>query len=467
MLTTIFNDGQTIYPVDPSLHGYALWRDYSNRVLHICETVRSRHRDRKALGNAGKPLMSSPGQFQGLDRIVKVCHDTETALVEANVTMESLVDALRPLHLIPTVVSDSRSMTVADAFASTTNSSSSSRFGTFDCTVMAAGMVLGNGEFAMPRIDDEDNGDLLQKSAGALHSLGITSMLEISLMKAGPFVEVTYTPVFSILDMLGETISAASKCAQLDPPLHFVESILIGQYSGMIITGREVLTASRAGLQALDKSDDFTQHVRAIWRRIRHSKKSHVELLPIQDYLFQHNGRRSVLPVPSKRRSWPAVKSPADTATAGPPKFLDFAVSISAAHEVIESLVASYNTWPIWVCPVMPHKWFGRCKTFGLQPAADKLLLNISIWGVACAFDGSLDVFLSQRDSFRYLHSRAPCPPEMVWFDHDDRQYARVRHKWEADTFADVQERLEKVNPLDCIKVSQGLPFMYRRHTTS
>jgi hypothetical protein len=112
MLTTIFNDGQTIYPVDPSLQGDALWRDYSNRVLHICETVRSRHRDRKALGNAGKPLMSSPGQFQGLDRIVKVCHDTETALVEANVTMESLVDALRPLHLIPTVVSDSINMTL-------------------------------------------------------------------------------------------------------------------------------------------------------------------------------------------------------------------------------------------------------------------------------------------------------------------------------------------------------------------
>jgi hypothetical protein len=159
--------------------------------------------------------------------------------------------------------------------------------------------------------------------------------------------------------------------------------------------------------------------------------------------------------VPNQRRSWPAVKPSVKEATASAAKFLDFAVSTSAAQEILQSLIAAYDSWPIWICPVMPPKCFGRSKTFSLEPAADKLLLNVGIWSSTCASDGSMDVYLSQRDSFRYLHSRAPCPPETVWFDHDDRRYALLRPHLQADALASVDERLQTLNPLGYTKLSQ------------
>jgi hypothetical protein len=453
MLTTTFTDDRNMYPTDPRFLGDdVLWEDYSDRVIDICETMRTRDRDRKAMGRVGRALISAPSQFQGLDKIVKVNDDTETALVEANVTMGTLVEALRPLHYIPTVVAETRSMTVANAFATTTNASSSSRFGTFDCTVMAAGVVLGNGQFTTSSIDDPDGGELLQRSAGALHSLGITSMLEISLIKAGPYVEISYTPVSSVPEMLRGTIIAAAQCAQVESPIHFVEGIIFNRRSGMIITGRQVLVAHKAVSPALSKGNDFTEHVRSIWRRTR---KPHVELVPIEHYLFRHNERRNMPHVPNQRCSWPAVKPSVKAATASAAKFLDFAVSTSAAQEILQSLIAAYDSWPIWICPVMPPKCFGRSKTFSLEPAADKLLLNIGIWSSTCVSDGSMDVYLSQKDSFRYLHSRAPCPPETVWFDHDDRRYASLRPHLQAEALASVDERLQTLNPLGYTELSQ------------
>jgi hypothetical protein len=125
-----------------------------------------------------------------------------------------------------------------------------------------------------------------------------------------------------------------------------------------------------------------------------------VELLPVEDYLFRHDERRSKPYVPNQRRSWPEVKPPVKTATASAAKFLDFAVSTSAAQEIVQSLIAAYNSWPIWICLVMPPRCFDRSKTFSLEPATDKLLLNIGIWGSTCASDGLMDVYMSQKDSF-------------------------------------------------------------------
>ncbi|KAH7061826.1 hypothetical protein BKA63DRAFT_196599 [Paraphoma chrysanthemicola] len=240
-----------ICPEVRSSEDEVLWKDYADRVITICETVRIHDRYRKATGNAGDVLLSTPSQFHGLDKIVKVNHDTQTALVEANVTMETLVKAVQPLHLTPTVVAESKSTTVADAFAATTNASSSSRYGTFDCTVMTAGVVLGNGHFVSSSINDPDRGELLQRSAGAFHSLGITTMLEIALVKAGPYVEVTYTPVSSILEMVKRIVVAASQSAELESSIDFVEGILLDRCKGMIVTGRRVLNAHRKPSQAL------------------------------------------------------------------------------------------------------------------------------------------------------------------------------------------------------------------------
>jgi delta24-sterol reductase len=439
----------------PSLGDEVSWQDYSDRVVDMCEAVRTHDRDYKAMRTAVEALTSTPSEFHGLDKIVKVNHDTQTALVEANVTMETLVEATRPLHFIPSVVAESRITTVADAFATTTNSSSSSRFGTFDCTVMAAGVVLGNGHFASSSVNDADGGELLQGSAGACHSLGITTMLEISLVKAGPYVEVMYTPVSSISGMITGIVEAARQSAGLEASIDYVEGIMLNQCSGVIVTGRQVLFSHRPVTKALAKGNDFTEHVRSIGRRGITRREPIVELVLVEDYLFRHDNRRNAQQIQGKRFSWPAVKPTAKTATAGAARYLDFAVSTSHAQEIIESLTNIYCSWPMWICPVTPPRCFGRSQTFGLQPAADDLFLNVGIWGSLCAWDGTVDAYLRQRASFRYLHSRAPWSPAAIWFDHNDRRYASLRSRWNADSLASIAERLPISSPMECAEVSK------------
>lgn len=50
----------------------------------------------------------------------------------------------------------------------------------------------------MARSDDKDTAGLLWGGAGALHNLGLTTLLEIALILAGEYVEIMYSPIFSI-----------------------------------------------------------------------------------------------------------------------------------------------------------------------------------------------------------------------------------------------------------------------------
>ena len=433
---------QTPFPADQQeVESQSQWRNYSNRVLSICATVKAHDVRYKNADGVTEKLHARPGNFSGLDKIVLIKSDSGTALVEANVTMEALVQATQSVGLLPTVVVGSRTMSVADAFATTTNASSSARYGTFDCTVKKAGFVLGNGQFEMSDFAGHDRGELLQRSSGAGHSLGVPTMLEISLRWACPYVELTYTPVHSVAQMISDITDRAWQCAMFDPYDDYIEAIMFDECSGMIITGHSVPFADHSGSPAFKKGADFTDHVRSVWNRGKDNGYIYKELLPLDCYLFRHSGRKDAQKKRDKRTSWPRLKQRADTAGVRTRRYLDFAVSALAAREIISYLLAIYNSWPIWVCPVMSPKCFGRTKNFNFEPGASGLSLNVAFWSSSQAH-GVVDVYLHRRDSFRYMQSRLPCPPETIWFDHDERRHASSRDTWHAGSLADIHDVL-------------------------
>ncbi|KAF2022670.1 FAD-binding domain-containing protein, partial [Setomelanomma holmii] len=138
---------------------------------------------------------NAPADIPRLDQIVEIDLSAQTAKVEANVSMGSLVKATLPLGLVPSVVAGQRGMTVADAFANMTSESSSFSFGAFDCTVLEIEIITGDGEIVRARPDW--NEDLFYGSAGTMHSLGLITMLEISLTRRGPYVRLEFIPLAS------------------------------------------------------------------------------------------------------------------------------------------------------------------------------------------------------------------------------------------------------------------------------
>jgi hypothetical protein len=166
--------------------------DHDTRVAEICKDVKDHYdyaRSTKVLHTMPGPY-STPGDIPCLDRIVRINRRKRTASVEANVTMESLVDATLQFGLIPCVVACQRSMTVAEAFANTTNESSSFAFGTFDCIVLEIEVILGNG--SVVRAGPDNNEELFYGSAGTMNSLGLTTLFKISLQSRGPYVELEF-----------------------------------------------------------------------------------------------------------------------------------------------------------------------------------------------------------------------------------------------------------------------------------
>jgi delta24-sterol reductase len=425
-----------------------LLTDYRHRVLSLCETLKAHDKRYKTAGGAREKLHAKSSKYAGLDKVLRIKLDPPSAHVGANVTMEALVEATQNVGLVPIVVIGSRTMSVADAFATTTNASSSARYGTFDCTVQTAQFVLGNGSFETSEIAGLDSGELLQRSSGAFSSLGIPTMLEISLRWACPCVELTFTPVYSVAQMISDVVYAAWQCALLDPNnIEYIEAIMFDEYSGMIITGRSHTSADCSGPLAFKQGADFTDHVHMIWNRGQDDGRTYTEVLPLDLYLFRHSNRKDTQKKRDKRRkrdnraSWPALKLRSDTAEVHTRRYFDFAVSESAAEETMRHLLMVYDSWPVWVCPVMTPECFGRKMNFGFQPDARELSLNVAFWSSSQGSHGVIDAYLARSKSFRYMRSRFPCRAETIWFDHDERRHAYSRSKWNAGSLADIHER--------------------------
>lgn len=166
--------------------------NHEARVAKICKEMRDHYT------KYGNMRYNGPGSIHCLDRLVEVDCSRQTVKVEANMTMNCLVEATALYGLVPSVVACERSMTVADAFANQTSESSSFAFGTFDSTVLEIEVILCGGDLVKARPDL--NGNLFYGSGRPLNPVGLTTMFEISLVPRGPFVTLEFMPL-SLLTM--------------------------------------------------------------------------------------------------------------------------------------------------------------------------------------------------------------------------------------------------------------------------
>jgi delta24-sterol reductase len=176
--------------------------------------------------------------MQTLNKIVHIDPVTYSAWVEPNVTMETLVQATLLHNLIPSVVADSTALLVGDAFAARTTGSSSFQFGPFDNTVLAIEIVRGDGQCVIARIDDPVTSELIGQSAGVrkdvdrTKSFDRTTLLNIMLLKAGPFVDIKSWTV----DSVDEAVHRLRRAQNYS--IDFVEGIMFGANKGVVTTGR-------------------------------------------------------------------------------------------------------------------------------------------------------------------------------------------------------------------------------------
>ena len=165
-----------------------------------------------------------------LHHILEVDPETRHAIMEPNVSMESLVQAMLPHDLLPAVVPEFPAITIGGAIAGTAGESSSFKYGFTSEIVVAMELILANGEIT--QACEGKNEDLLRGIAGTFGSVAIVTLISIRLVEAKSHVRLMYEPVNSRTELLW----LIEKKTQ-NQSLNFVDGILYERNRGVVISG--------------------------------------------------------------------------------------------------------------------------------------------------------------------------------------------------------------------------------------
>jgi hypothetical protein len=343
-----------------------------------------------------------------LSNILNVDTDANTALVEPNVPMDKLVDATLQYGLIPPVVMEFPGITAGGGFAGTSGESSSFRHGFFENTVNWVEIVLPNGEVVTA--SNTDNPDLFHGAASSFGTLGVTTLLELRLIKAKTYVELTYYPVSSIHEAV-QKIEEATK----NPANDYLDGILFARDRGVICAGRltNVLPPG-SHIQRFKRAKDpwFYLHAKDL---IDNSEAvPTTETIPLIDYLFRYD--RGGFWV--GKFAFQYFMTPFNRFTRWVlDKFLhtrvmyhalhqsglskqyivqDVGIPYAAADEFVQYLDNNFGYYPLWLCPLhqAPQALQSPFSQFAVKGESNgpQWLLNIGIWGIG---PGNMDDFVA------------------------------------------------------------------------
>jgi len=388
-----------------------------------------------------------------LRNVVKVDTKSRTALVEPNVPMDRLVEETLPYGLVPPVVMEFPGITVGGGYAGTAGESSSFKYGFFDWTINEVEMVLADGEIVKASLREKE--DLLRGGAGAVGTLGITTLVNLQLIKAKRFVKTTYWPVRSVSQAVSEIRehTSGSKGEQNE----YVDGVLFSKDHGAIVTGEMVdELPPNTKPQTFSNPWDpwFYLHVEAATRS---SSAPVVEFIPLAEYMFRYDrggfwvGRSAFqyMRFPfNKFTRWflddfchTRMLYRALHASGIATRYIvqDMALPYSNAKKFINYTDETFNIWPLWLCPLKqsPQPTMHPHTKGDLK---DDQMLNIGLWGFGpkdpvtyLAKNRALEKTLGEMGGMKWLYAHTYYTKDEFWSHFDRDWHEKLRKKYKAD----------------------------------
>lgn len=394
--------------------------------------------------NSTRPAAAGHGRSRVVDisalrNVLSVDQDRLTALVEPNVPMDALVATTLRHGLVPPVVMEFPGITAGGGFAGTAGESSSFRHGFFDDTVRSVEMVLPRGDVVTAeRAAGTEHAELFRAAAGAVGTLGVTTLLELELVRARRFVRTRYRRTRSVAEAVAAVRAATDPAAGND----YVDGILFSRGHGVVITGQMTDDKPAAApVQTFSRARDpwFYLHVEARTSDAQLGASSSSssspqgeedkdvveEYIPLAEYLFRYDragfwvGRAGwryfggVVPFNRvtrwflddfmhTRMLYRALHGSGESA-----RFIvqDVAVpfTAAAAEQLVDHTDGELGIWPLWLCPLRrrapptfhPHTTTTTTTTAptttpdgadeqakkGGEQQEDELMLNVGVWG--------------------------------------------------------------------------------------
>jgi len=448
-------------PKDPEAPALEINR-HQKAVHEISTTMRGFYERKKNFYNShgatSSTLKSDKGQdiidTSHLSNVLKIDILSRTVLVEPNVPMDQLVEETLKYGLIPPVVMGSPGSTVGEGYANTAGGSSTFKHGFFDRTINYTEMVLASGDLVT--CSDAEKPDLFHGAAGALETLGITTLFELQLLKATKYVETTYYPISS----MSEAIEGLEHLTT-DPDIDYIDGILFSLTQGAIITGR-LSDTPKPGTPiryfSAAKDPWFYLHVQQTIKNLTHPI---TEAIPLPEYLFRHDRgafslgttffKSLLLPFNSFTRRLfndflHARMLQTYLATTAPSRLIlqDFAIPYSAAADFVTYVDKSLGIYPLYLCP------FRQSPTPTLHPSSPQPLLNISIRGLGprkhadfLKTNQDLEAYVRKLGGVKALDAQTYATEEELWSLYDREWYDGLREKYGAKGLPSLYEEVK------------------------
>jgi delta24-sterol reductase len=228
--------------------------------------------------------------------------------------------------------------------------------------------------------------------------LGVTTLLEVQLIEAKTYVELTYHPVFSMSEVLEKVEQATA-----DPSNNYLDGIMFSPNSGVVCIGRLTNTVNKeVRVQRFTRPTDrwFYLHAKKV---IEGTTSQVTEAIPIVDYVFRYDRggfwvavyafKYFITPFNRVTR-WildrfmhTRVMYHALHQSGLSSQYIiqDVGIPYSKSDEFFQYLHHSFRHYSIWICPL---KCDGKTSDPVINLMSRKtsrpipeMLLNFGIWG--------------------------------------------------------------------------------------
>lgn len=336
-----------------------------------------------------------PISVQHLNRIVtdgtQLC---DRLVVEPFVTIGQLTEYLTPLGYTLPVVPELDDLTVGGLIMGVGLETSSHRHGTFADNVLRMDMVTASG--ALVQASPKVNSELFYALPWSYGSIGIVVSVTLRLQKAQPWVELTYYRTVGVPNLVGQVHKHAG-----DENIDFVEGLLFGPHSGVVITGKMTNAAPRAQQNRIALWYKPWYYVHAYAKSMQELETK--EYVPLRDYYHRHS--RAIFwqmaeLVPFGNEPWFRyvfgwlLPVPISTLKRTTPKFIgekyqelfafqDMLVPMTRATRCIDALTELTGIYPVWICPFLVRRYTSR-RPF-VAPVDDdekeEMFVDIGLYG--------------------------------------------------------------------------------------
>jgi Delta24-sterol reductase len=400
-----------------------------------------------------------------LTNILLVDKEQKTALVEPNVPMDKLVEGTLLNGLVPLVVMEFPGITVGGGFSGTSGESSSFRYGFFDRTINWIEVVLPNGEKATA--SRTEKADLFQGAAASFGTLGVVTLLEVQLMEAKKYVELTYHYTSNMSHAMKLMEDATD-----DTSNDYLDGIVLARDRIAVCSGR--LTNSLpdgARVQRFTRAQDPWFYINAE-RRTAHVTEPIVDFIPLGDYLFRYDrggfwvGKYAfkyfITPFNRVSRYFldrfmhTRVMYHALHQSGHSKRYIiqDVAVPYQTTDEFLQWLHDNFSFYPLWLCPLRQRGQHVESAHGLLADKADlnapEYLMNFGVWGPGSTNrrefvqqNRKLEQKVQSLQGKKWLYAHTYYTEDEFWTIYNRKDYDALRVKYHATYLANLYDKVK------------------------